>query len=148
MFGADLFADQDHMVEKLLEIMRPLLESKPKLSPVEARMTILRSYLVWTGMFTEAQIDANPVCLVAYHPAEDSYLSNLIDDHLDHYLDFDIERTGLSFLEYLQLPRHRLIMVRDAAEKMKKRRNKAQSDAVEKAEADLRGLREGNQHGH
>lgn len=138
------------MVEKLLEIMEPLLASLPKLSPVQARMTILRSYLVWTGMFTAEQIDSNPICLVAYHPAEDAYLSNLIDDHLDHYLDFDIKETGLSFIDYLRLPRFRLVMVRDACEKTKARKHKAAANAVEKAEAELRALREGKvpPHGH
>lgn len=121
------------MIELFLEIIRPSLGHKGKLSSVEATQLLHKAYLTRYSLATETELTQRPASLVKMRDAENAYLGSLLEDHFDHFLELEIFNY-MSWDEYIVKPRHEMEMIRRAAEKRRQMKNNKESNSVREAE--------------
>lgn len=146
MFGAEMIAyrgDIESTIDKALKVvldyLKPHFEEQPRLSSVAADTLLRQSYLLWGGFITYEQLEANPAIIMQQFDAEDAYMGTLWEDHAHQYVDLAIGDTfNISWLDYMALPKHALLMLRKEAEKVRERKNN--HDAKLLAEAQAKGL--------
>lgn len=136
--------DPEKVVHLLLEQLAPYFETEPRLSSIQAETLLRKIYATRYGFVSVPQLEANPTLLVTYRFAEDVTASPTMDDHLEDFLDLEIHQaTGLSWVDYLHLPRPEIERLNNAVRRRRSKQNTATSNAVKKAEEDLKGLKNG-----
>lgn len=127
------------MIEALLEQLAPYLESEPKLTSVQAEQVLRKAYLFHYHFSDANSLAAQPASLVRFHSAEDSFRGSMMEDHAEHFADLDIgDVFRISWLEYVSLPRHEMQILRNIAEKIKKRKISSDNNSLDEAEKLLR----------
>jgi len=145
LFGAEFRHDPTRAVDKLLLLLAPYFESEPLLNSIQAELLLRRIYAEWGGLLTVAQLTNAPASLVAYRQAEDATFGSLKEDHFDHFLDLEIfEATGITWPEYISLPRSEIDMIRDRVKKRRDRKNNADNKSVEEAERLAKQISQGS----
>lgn len=141
MFAAEMQEDPENVIGLFLGMLEPLFESNKAVSAVEASQLLLRSYLTRYGLADEETLKARPASLVAFHSAEDPYRGNLRFDRMADFAELGIgDLFNMSYDQYLRRPRHELLEMNAYAEKVKRRKNTANADALNKAEAAARQM--------
>jgi hypothetical protein len=139
MFAADMQFDPEKVIDAFVAFLQPYLETTGALSSVQAQQLMLKIYQLRFGFTTEQMLAHQPASLVKFHKAEDPYLGNTREDHLEDFADLRIgEIFNISFFDYLRQPRHELRQMRDRAQKYRQTKNNFDRDAMEKAEKKAR----------
>lgn len=121
------------MVEFFVATLEKELRYKGKLSSVQAAQFLHKAYLLRYNLATEHELTLNPAALVKMRNAEDGHMGTLLEDHFQHFLDLEIY-LYLKWDEYIAKPRHELQMIRTAAERKKRQKNKVESNSVSEIE--------------
>lgn len=133
MFGADV------TFTTFVNGFQELYEAAPKLDSTSAHLVTREKYLTDFNITTKVQLDTRPLGLVAMYDAEDPLLDSLWEERVEEFSDLGLhELFGISLIEYLDLPRYKIIMLNQIAARCKKKRHGDRSSELAKLEQQMR----------
>ncbi len=107
------------------ELLKFMIRVKKKLSVIESKIILLNQYDDLYGIYDHTTEDSeNPIPLAGFHWNEDTVDGNPLYEEVNNFIKFNVlKHTGMSYLEYLNLPVPLAAHIRDVCEKYSKEEN-------------------------
>lgn len=138
MFGAEMVENQDKILDILLARLAPYFATEPRITSVQAEMLLRKIYLAQYGLVDPVTLNQNPTVVVSHRIAEDARYGSLKDDYLKSYMDLEIfSLVGISYPDYMTLPRVEIDRIRKEAEARRKMKNTIEANGVDRVEKHL-----------
>lgn len=122
-------------MKEYLEVIRKILKIyRPKRDNVYNKQLLLEIYETIYGIFDHT-VPGFPLASSSLHPKENVYENNIYENRLRKYLELKIhERTGLNFIEFLDLPRAEVETILKVTQQFEQKVDNIQTSARRKAE--------------